>query len=37
MAQPAAADDANTAHLRRLNWALLAIIAVLIGYILATH
>ncbi len=37
MAQPAAADDANTAHLRRLNWALLAIIAVLIGYILTTH
>ncbi len=37
MAQPAAADDANTAHLRRLNWALLAIIAVLIGFILATY
>ncbi len=37
MTQPAAADDANTAHLRRLNWALLAIIAVLIGYILTTH
>ncbi len=36
MAQPAAADDANTAHLRRLNWALLAIIVVLIGFILAT-
>jgi carbon monoxide dehydrogenase subunit G len=37
MAQPAAADDANTAHLRRLNWALLAIIVVLIGFILAAH
>jgi carbon monoxide dehydrogenase subunit G len=37
MARPAAADDANTAHLRRLNWALLAIIAVLIGFILATY
>jgi len=36
MVQPSA-DDANTAHLRRLNWALLAIIAVLIGYILATQ
>ena len=36
VAQPAAADDANTAHLRRLNWALLAIIVVLIGFILAT-
>ncbi len=36
VAVPAAADDANTAHLRRLNWALLAIIVVLIGFILAT-
>ncbi len=36
MAQPPAAD-ANTAHLRRLNWALLAIIVGLIGYILATQ
>jgi carbon monoxide dehydrogenase subunit G len=34
---PPPATDANTVHLRRLNWALLAIIAVLIGYILATH
>ncbi len=32
----APADDRNTAHLRRLNWALLAIIVALIGYILAT-
>ena len=31
------AADANTAHLRRLNWALLAIVVVLIGYILATR
>jgi len=31
------ATDVNTAHLRRLNWALLAIIVVLVGYILATH
>ena len=30
-------DDKNMAHLRRLNWVLLAIIVVLIGYILATH
>jgi len=29
--------DADTVHLRRLNWVLLAIIVVLIGYILATH
>jgi carbon monoxide dehydrogenase subunit G len=36
-AAPPAAADANTAHLRRLNWALLALVAVLIGYILATH
>lgn len=36
-AVPPAAADANTAHLRRLNWALLALVAVLIGYILATH
>ena len=32
----APADDKNIAHLRQLNWALLAIIAALIGYILAT-
>lgn len=30
------ADDANTSHIRRLNWVLLAIVVVLIGYILAT-
>jgi carbon monoxide dehydrogenase subunit G len=36
MVQPSAAD-ADTAHLRRLNWALLALVVVLIGYILATH
>ena len=35
-AQPPGAD-LNTAHLRRLNWVLLAIVVVLIGYILATH
>lgn len=35
--RPAAAEDANTRHLRRLNWALLALVAVLIGYILATQ
>ena len=29
-------DDKNTAHLRRLNWALLAIIVALIGFILLT-
>jgi uncharacterized protein len=34
---PAGAADANTAHLRRLNWILVAIVVVLIGYILATH
>ena len=33
----APADDRNTAHIRRLNWALLAIIVALIGYILATN
>jgi carbon monoxide dehydrogenase subunit G len=32
----APADDMNTAHLRRLNWALLAIIVALIGFILLT-
>jgi len=32
----APADDKNTAHLRRLNWALLAIIVALIGFILLT-
>ena len=32
----APADDRNTAHLRQLNWALLAIIVALIGYILIT-
>ncbi len=32
----APADDRNTAHLRQLNWALLAIVVALIGYILAT-
>ncbi len=32
----APADDKSIAHLRQLNWALLAIIAALIGYILAT-
>jgi len=36
IARPAAADDTNTAHLRRLNWALLALVVALIGYILAT-
>lgn len=30
-------DDENAAHLRRLNWAFLAIIVALIAYILATH
>ncbi len=33
----APADDRNTVHIRRLNWALLAIIVALIGYILATN
>lgn len=41
VAEPPAAQapgaDVNTAHLRRLNWVLLAIVVVLIGYILATH
>jgi carbon monoxide dehydrogenase subunit G len=32
----APADDKNTAHLRRLNWALLAIIVALMGFILLT-
>ena len=32
----APADDRNTAHLRQLNWALLAIVVALVGYILAT-
>jgi len=36
-AAPPLATDANAAHLRRLNWALLAIVVALIGYILATH
>ncbi len=31
----APAEDRNTAHIRRLNWVLLAIIVALIGYILA--
>ncbi len=31
----APADDRNTAHLRQLNWALLAIIVALVGDILA--
>lgn len=31
----APADDRNTAHLRQLNWALLAIIVALVGFILA--
>ena len=35
--RPATAEDANTRHLRRLNWALLALVAALIGYILATQ
>ena len=30
-------SDETTAHLRRLNWVLLAIVVVLIGYILATR
>ncbi len=34
---PTAEAEANTAHLRRLNWALLALVVILIGYILATH
>jgi len=33
---PVAAADANAVHLRRLNWALLAIIVALMAYILAT-
>ena len=32
----APADDRNAAHLRQLNWALLAIVVALVGYILAT-
>jgi uncharacterized protein len=36
-AAPPPGADANTAHLRRLNWVLLAIVVALIGYILATR
>jgi carbon monoxide dehydrogenase subunit G len=34
---PPGTGDANSAHLRRLNWVLLAIVVALIGYILATR
>ena len=34
---PSPGADETTAHLRRLNWVLLAIVVVLIGYILATR
>lgn len=34
---PAPRADATTAYLRRLNWVLLAVILVLIGYLLAAR